>query len=114
MAKITIGDYSIVISREGVKVGCTFVPRKTLEQILAAIKKAKLMPKLRVGTKVKVIGNISDSSCVLGRTGRVVIPNDDGQVLVRFIGWTGGHSGADNDQSVDKWYVDPATLQVVK
>ena len=111
MAKITIGDYDIKISREGVTVGCTFVPRKMLEQILAAIKKAKPTPRpLRKGTRVKVVRVAEDSACVLNRTGRVVTPQLDGdQILVHFPSWTGGHGDGQH-----RWYVNSAALKVIR
>ena len=112
MAKIAIGDYSIAISREGVKVGCTFVPRKTLEQILAAIKKAKpTLGPLREGTRVKVVRVVEDSACVLNRTGRVAHPRLSGenQVLVHFPSWTGGHG-----EGMHRWYVNPEALKVIR
>ena len=111
MAKIAIGDYSIAISREGVKVGCTFVPRKTLEQILAAIKKAKPTPRpLREGTRVKVVRVVEDSACVLNRTGYVVCPQlESNQSLVHSPSWTGGHS-----EGMHRWYVDPEALKVIR
>lgn len=112
MAKIVIGEYPVVISSEGVKVGCTFVSRKTVERVLAAIKKKK-PSKFRIGMKVKVVQIVNDSEPVFGKTGRVVeILGKD--ITVRFLRWTGGHCGSFDDGSENCWSVDATALKVVK
>lgn len=110
---IKIGDYDIKITGDGVTVGCTFVSRVTVEQILKAIKKAP-RGKFYAGVKVKVVKIINDSEAVLGRIGYVTRVESD-FVCVRFPRWNGGHNGEESDSSIiNRWYVKPDALKVVK
>jgi len=93
--RIVIGDHRILISRDGVTVGCTFVPRPTVEAILHAIKRVPKprKNKFQVGDLVKVVADIVDSTKALGQVGTIINirSSDYSPILVRFPKWNKGH-----------------------
>jgi|SRR3990167_4524134 len=103
-----IGDYTLECKfNNGVKVGCMFVSREQIEEVLEMLKKAPPYP-FPLGTKVKVVRTIEDSGDVLGREGEVVGFDDD-QVTVKFLGWRGGWG-----RHKQKWNVSRRALKLVK
>jgi len=114
--RIVIGDHPIQISRAGVTVGCTFVPRSTVEAILRAIKHASktystLMRKFQIGDSVKVVADIGDSTKALGQVGTIINMGDSEYppILVRFPKWSEGHGVGQHE-----WYLHSQALKKVR
>jgi hypothetical protein len=69
---------------------------------------------LKVGNKVRVVRNATDdASDVAGKVGRVVRVDSNGDALVSFAGWNGGHDGGKGDGNLRHWYVDRKNLRPV-
>jgi len=111
--RIVIEDHPIQISRAGVTVGCTFVPRLTVEAILHAIKRAPKprKNKFQVGDLVKVVADIVDSTKALGQVGTIINMSnaDNPPILVRFPKWNKGHGDGQHE-----WYLHSQALKKVR
>lgn len=100
-----INDFDVTITGDGVTVGCTFVPRKTVEKIYQ--KMATLQP-LKKGAMVKVVSVVDDSRPVLNKVGKVITIDNDG-VQIFFKGWNEGWGRGQGN-----WYVARKAIEVVE